>query len=294
VVVNEPRNGLGHNRSAGLGSIKCNEKDLPKLSIESEFLDIWRKVEEFLFDENNNKMTISYLSGPRHLEAYVQVANELKVGYNIAKEGKEFILFKFKTDEEKESFVGPKPRSGMLNNPSVVSFQSQDVVKKNDNGDTDDNKDDDVNIVQKDDIVTFNLVMDRRSLKRFAKDVKLKERAALKLAPAADGTERSLKFTNPRKMRSSDNLKSLNSVTYREAAGPDKTLGFTPGWRDRMRNGEVLSSENSDKEEQVDAVVDGEVEVEGKASESSTPSEEVLLPSQPSVADDVADEGFPN
>jgi len=203
------------------GLIKCD--DSPQLSTAVEYLDVTRRLEEFIEDPQTKKMTIPFL-GKAQLEAHVIVATELGLGYSFM--GKEFIIFKFTNDEEKDKFVPPKRMPS--DHVSNIVFQLEEAVE----GYT----------PQKDDTVNFDLVMDRRSLRRIANHVVLKERPALKLGNAADGSARSLVFTSPRKMRLEDNgkasTKTLNSVTYKEARGPDKTLGFVAGWRERMRNGD--------------------------------------------------------
>lgn len=78
-------------------------------------------------------------------------------------------------------------------------------------------------VLGKGDTVTVDLATDRRTLRRGARNVALASRAEIDL-----GAGRSLVFTAPRRLGTDSGKKA---AAYREAAGPDGTLGFKEVWR---------------------------------------------------------------
>jgi hypothetical protein len=142
---------------------------------------------------------------PAQASAYGAVAGSLGVGFTHR--GALFELFKLEPGDARAAFQAPpSPAPG-----AVLRFEREHVQGS-------------CGALGKGDTVTVDVVVDRRTLRRCARAVTLVARAEIAL-----GDGRSLVFTAPRRLGADSGKKA--AAAYREAAGPDGTLGFKEGWR---------------------------------------------------------------
>jgi hypothetical protein len=160
------------------------------------------------------------------------------------------------------------PRSGLTDSSTHLKFTTKHLL-------------DSSYSPKRGDIVQFKLVMDRRSLRKCANGVELKERPPPTMGyDIGDGNVRSLVFTSPRKIRANNpnrdadgEVSSMPVTTYREASKPDDTLGFKEGWRSQLKEKRMVSligGSGGEEDQMVQALLDGQEQTGG--------AEEIDLP----------------